>query len=111
MLRNRGLLALLAAEVVSTTGSMMTWLALPWFVLSSASRMGIVLAAEAAGVEAFGIPGGHLAARLGARRTMVIANGIAGPAILLVPAVQTVTMGARALATLRRRESLPVTAS
>ena len=53
MLRNRGLLALLAAEVVSTTGSMMTWLALPWFVLSStgsASRMGIVLAAEAAGV-------------------------------------------------------------
>src|SRR5262245_29503240 len=105
MLRNRGLLALLAAEVVSTTGSMMTWLALPWFVLSStgsASRMGIVLAAEAAGVAAFGIPGGHLAARFGARRTMVIVNGIAGPAILLVPAVQTVTMGARALATLRR---------
>jgi predicted MFS family arabinose efflux permease len=88
MLRNRGLLALLAAEVVSTTGSMMTWLALPWFVLSStgsASRMGIVLAAEAAGVAAFGIPGGHLAARLGARRTMVIVNAIAGPAILLVP--------------------------
>jgi len=88
MLRNRGLLALLAAEVVSTTGSMMTWLALPWFVLSStgsASRMGIVLAAEAAGVAALGIPGGHLAARLGARRTMVIVNAIAGPAILLVP--------------------------
>lgn len=88
MLRNRGLLALLAAEVVSTTGSMMTWLALPWFVLSttgSASRMGIVLAAEAAGVAAFGIPGGHLSARLGARKTMVIVNAIAGPAILLVP--------------------------
>jgi MFS family permease len=88
MLGNRGLLALLAAEVVSTTGSMMTWLALPWFVLSttgSASRMGIVLAAEAAGVAAFGIPGGHLSARLGARKTMVIVNAIAGPAILLVP--------------------------
>jgi predicted MFS family arabinose efflux permease len=88
MLRNRGLLALLAAEVVSTTGSMMTWLALPWFVLSStgsASRMGIVLAAEAAGVAVFGIPGGHVAARLGARRTMVVVNAIAGPAILLVP--------------------------
>ena len=88
MLRNRGLLALLAAEVVSTTGSMMTWLALPWFVLTttgSPSRMGIVLAAEAAGVAAFGIPGGHLAARLGARRTMVIVNAIAGPATLLVP--------------------------
>jgi predicted MFS family arabinose efflux permease len=88
MLRDRGLLALLAAEVVSTTGSMMTWLALPWFVLSttgSASRMGVVLAAEAFGVAACGIPGGHLAARLGARRTMVIVNAIAGPAILLIP--------------------------
>jgi hypothetical protein len=65
MLRDRGLRALLAAEVVSTTGSMMTWLALPWFVLSttgSASRMGVVLAAEALGVAVCGIPGGHLAA-------------------------------------------------
>jgi predicted MFS family arabinose efflux permease len=88
MLRDRGLAALLAAEVVSTTGSMMTWLALPWFVLSttgSASRMGLVLASEAFGVAVCGIPGGHLAARYGARRTMVVVNAIAGPAILLVP--------------------------
>jgi predicted MFS family arabinose efflux permease len=33
------------------------------------------------------------------------------PVFLLVPAVQSVTMGARAVATLRRRESLPATAS
>ena len=33
------------------------------------------------------------------------------PVFLLVPAVQSVTMGARALATLRRRESLPAAAS
>jgi predicted MFS family arabinose efflux permease len=88
MLRNRGLTALLAAEVVSTTGSMMTWLALPWFVLAttgSASRMGLVLAAEAFGVAICGLPGGQLSARLGARRTLVIVNAIAGPAILLVP--------------------------
>ena len=32
-LRSRWLAALLAAEVVSTTGSAMTYLALPWFVL------------------------------------------------------------------------------
>jgi predicted MFS family arabinose efflux permease len=91
MLRDRGLLALLVAEVVSTTGSMMTWLALPWFVLSttgSASRMGVVLAAEAFGVAVCGIPGGHLSARLGARRTMVAVNAIACPAILLVPLLQ-----------------------
>jgi MFS family permease len=88
MLRDRGLVAVLVAEVVSTTGSMMTWLALPWFVLSttgSPSRMGLVLAAEALGVAVCGIPGGHLAARLGARRTMVIVNAIAGPAILIIP--------------------------
>ena len=33
LLRERSILALLAAEVISTTGSQMTWLALPWFVL------------------------------------------------------------------------------
>jgi MFS family permease len=88
VLRNRGLAALLAAEVVSTTGSMMTWLALPWFVLAttgSAGRMGLVMAAEALGLALCGLPGGHLSARLGARRTMVLVNAIAGPGILLVP--------------------------
>ncbi len=33
MLRNRGLAPLLAAEVVSSLGTHMTYLALPWFVL------------------------------------------------------------------------------
>src|SRR5439155_19700934 len=32
LLRRRPVAALLVAEVVSTTGSQMTWLALPWFV-------------------------------------------------------------------------------
>jgi MFS family permease len=88
MLKHRGLLALLSAEVVSTTGSMMTWLALPWFVLAttgSAGRMGLVLAAEALGVAVCGLPGGKYSARIGARRTMVTVNALAGPAILLVP--------------------------
>jgi predicted MFS family arabinose efflux permease len=88
VIRNRSLVALLAAEVVSTTGSMMTWLALPWFVLAttgSAGRMGLVLAAEALGVALCGLPGGQLSAKLGARRTMVLVNAISGPAILLIP--------------------------
>ncbi len=42
---------------------------------------------------------------------LILAHAGYGPIFVLVPAVQTVTMGARALATLRRRESLPVTAS
>ncbi len=88
VLRNRSLAALLVAETVSTTGSMMTWLALPWFVLSttgSAGRMGIVLAAEALGVALCGIPGGAASARLGARRTMLVVNAAAAPLILSVP--------------------------
>ena len=61
MLRNRSLAALLAAEVVSTTGSQMTWLALPWFVLltsGSATRMSLVVAAALIGVAAGAIPAG-----------------------------------------------------
>jgi MFS family permease len=88
MLRTKGIAALLAAEVVSTTGSMMTWLALPWFVLAttgSAARMGLVLAAEAAGVAFCGLPGGQLSAQLGARRTLVLVNAAAAPLILAVP--------------------------
>src|SRR6266540_3328617 len=90
VLRNRSLAALLVAETVSTTGSMMTWLALPWFVLSttgSAGRMGIVLAAEALGVALCGIPGGAASARLGARRTMLVVNAAAAPLILSVAAL------------------------
>jgi hypothetical protein len=42
---------------------------------------------------------------------LILAHAGYGPIFVLVPAVQTLTMGARALATLRRRESLPFTAS
>ena len=37
-LRSRPIRALLAAEVISTTGMQMTWVALPWFVLTAPSR-------------------------------------------------------------------------
>ena len=73
MLRNRSLAALLAAEVVSTTGSQMTWLALPWFVLltsGSATRMSLVVAAALIGARRRRDPGGKLVARIGARRTI-----------------------------------------
>jgi MFS family permease len=78
-LRTRWLAALLAAEVVSTTGSAMTALALPWFVLvttGSAARTGVVVAAELFGVAAFGLPGGTLLHRLGAKRTMMLCDGV-----------------------------------
>ena len=66
----------------------MTWLALPWFVLSttgSASRMSVVVAAEVAAYAVFGIPAGALVSRLGARRSMLLADGLRAPLMLLVP--------------------------
>jgi MFS family permease len=89
-LRDRRIVALLAAETVSMTGSQMRWLALPWFVLvtsGSATRMSLVLAASAAGVALLGIPGGKVLERLGGRRTMLLSDGVRAPLVLLVPAL------------------------
>jgi predicted MFS family arabinose efflux permease len=88
VLRSRPLGALLAAEVLSTTGSMMTWLALPWFVLvttGSAKQMTFVIAAEAGGFAVFGIPSGSVLERLGAQRTMRLCDAVRAPLMLLVP--------------------------
>ena len=82
LLRDRRLLALLVAETISTTGSQMTWLALPWFVLvttGSATKTSFAAAAELVGLAALGLPGGKLLGRLGARRTMISATPRARP--------------------------------
>jgi predicted MFS family arabinose efflux permease len=88
MLRRPGLRPLLVAEVVSTTGSQMTWLALPWFVLvttGSATRMSFVVAAELLGLAALGLPGGVALRRLGAWRTMVACDLARAPLMLVIP--------------------------
>jgi MFS family permease len=88
VLRSGPLRALLAAEVISTTGAQMTWVALPWFVLlttGSATRMSVVMAAEAIGLAAVGFPSGRLLNRLGARRTMLLCDGLRGPLMLVIP--------------------------
>ncbi|HVW88574.1 MAG TPA: MFS transporter [Gaiellaceae bacterium] len=80
--------ALFASEVVSTTGSAMTFVALPWFVLvttGSATRTSFVLAAEILPVALFGIPSGSVVARLGARRSMLLADLVRAPLVALVP--------------------------
>src|SRR5436309_1638413 len=88
MLRNRSILTLLAAEVVSNLGSRMTWLALPWFVLvttGSVARMGIVFAVEAVPMALLGIPSGWVVQRLGARTTMLVCDLARAPLVGLVP--------------------------
>jgi MFS family permease len=88
MLRNRSLLGLITAELVSLTGSSMTFVALPWFVLvttGSTAKMGWVLAAEMLPIAIFGIPAGSLIARLGAKRTMLVSDAARGPLLLVLP--------------------------
>jgi predicted MFS family arabinose efflux permease len=76
------------AELVSLTGSAMTYVALPWFVLittGSTAKMGWVLAAELLPAGLLGIPAGTLIARLGAKRTMNLADAARAPLLAAVP--------------------------
>ena len=93
LLRRPGLGALLIAEIISSLGSQMTFLALPWFVLAttgSATRMGVVLAVELVPVALLGIPSGTVAARLGARRTMLLCDLASVPLMVSIPLLHTV---------------------
>ena len=88
LLRERSIRALLAAEVISTTGGQMTWLALPWFVLitsGSATQTTFVAAAEVIGLALLGLPGGRVLGRLGARRTMMLCDAARAPVMLVIP--------------------------
>src|SRR5215210_231644 len=69
--------ALVVAEVVSTLGSRMTYLALPWFVLvttGSPGKMSIVLAVQLAPMALLRIPSGSVVQRLGGRTTMLLSD-------------------------------------
>jgi len=87
-MRDRTLLSLVVAEIVSSTGSAMTFVALPWFVLvtsGSPTRMSVVLAAEILPMALFGIPSGSVVARLGARLSMLLSDLVRAPLVALVP--------------------------
>jgi hypothetical protein len=84
----RPLVGLLLAEVVSTTGTEMTAIALPWFVLvstGSPTRMGAVLAAEFVGIAVLGLWGGRVATVLGPRSTMLASDLARAALVALVP--------------------------
>ena len=87
-LRQRPIVALVAAEVISAIGSQMTFLALPWFVLQttgSPTRMGIVLAVELAPIAILGIPSGTVVSRWGARFTMIVSDFARAPLLASIP--------------------------
>jgi MFS family permease len=90
VLREPALLALLGRETVSLAGSQMTWVALPWFVLTttgSATKMAVVVGVEAAAAGLVGFAAGNLAGRLGPRRTMLIADACRAPLMAAIPAL------------------------
>jgi MFS family permease len=82
--------AIVAAEVVSSVGSSMTMLALPWFVLAttgSATKLGLVLGIGSIPFVTLPLPAGSLIARIGARQTMVIADAARLPLLAAIPAL------------------------
>jgi MFS family permease len=84
----RSLIALIAAEVISSLGSLMSVVALPWFVLEttgSPGRMSVVLAAEAAPLALLALVSGRVATRLGARRTLLACDLLWAPATAAIP--------------------------
>ena len=92
ILRQRSIAALLTSQVVSSFGTQMTVLALPWFVLEttgSPTRMGIVLAVEMLPVALLGIPSGTVVTRLGARNTMLVGDLCRAPILLSIPVLHT----------------------
>src|SRR5262245_11137467 len=84
----RPLVGLLVAEVISTAGTEMTAIALPWFVLvttGSPARTGAVLAAEFVGMSVLGLWGGPVATSLGARRMMLTSDLLRAVLIATIP--------------------------
>ncbi|GAB3677123.1 macrolide resistance MFS transporter Mrx(A) [Actinocorallia lasiicapitis] len=80
--------ALLVAEGFSVTGSVVTRMALPWFVLvssGSAGRMAVVLAAQMGAMALSGVVSGAAAAGLGARRVLLVGDAVRGVLIAVVP--------------------------
>src|SRR5205823_232365 len=82
--------AIVGAELVSSVGSSMTVLALPWFVLvttGSATKLGLVLGIGSIPFVTLPVPAGSLIARIGARQTMVIADAARLPLLAAIPAL------------------------
>ncbi|MHB8645791.1 MAG: MFS transporter [Thermomicrobiales bacterium] len=86
--RRRPILGLLAANTISQVGSMLTLIAVPWFVLQttgSAAKTGLTGVFEALPFIIAGIFGGALVDRLGFKRTSILADITSGLTVALVP--------------------------
>ncbi|MFC0110436.1 MFS transporter [Kibdelosporangium aridum] len=94
MRRRLPLLALLGAFGISHAGSVMTLLAIPWFVLQttgSGVQTGVVTAAETVGLLASSILSGPVIDRIGARGISVLADLAAVVAVGAIPLADATT--------------------
>jgi MFS family permease len=86
----RPLRSLLTANTISTIGTTMTLLAIPWYVLQttgSASRTGIAAVSETIPLALAAGLGGPFVDRLGARRVSVASDAVSALAIAAIPAL------------------------
>lgn len=93
--RRLPLFALIGANAISLIGTMLTAVALPWFVLettNSPAKAGLTGFAAAIAQFAAGTVGGGLVDRLGFKRSSVIADLVSGVGIVLIP-ILYVTIG------------------
>jgi MFS family permease len=84
----RPLAALLGADLVSQAGNMLTWVAIPWFVLEttgSAALTGVTAATEAVAVVIAGVLGGAVVDRLGQKRTSIIGDLASAATVAMIP--------------------------
>ncbi|MFG1678324.1 MFS transporter [Micromonospora sp. NPDC049282] len=80
--------AMYVAGGISSFGTQMTMLALPWLVLEttgSAARAGLVFAVQILPLALLGFAGGSVLQRLGARRTMLLGDAARAPLVATVP--------------------------
>ncbi|MDT7571701.1 MAG: hypothetical protein QOE05_1875 [Actinomycetota bacterium] len=93
----RPLVSLLTANTVSTVGTTMTFLAIPWYVLQttgSASKTGIAAASETIPLAIASVLGGPFIDRVGARRISVVSDVVSAAAIAAIPVLDA-TVGLR----------------
>jgi MFS family permease len=88
----RPLAVLLAANVISITGSSLTLMGVPWFVLQStgsAADAGLVAFCAMLPVALAAFMGGPVVDRLGRRRVSIVSDLVCGAAVGAVPLLQS----------------------
>jgi MFS family permease len=91
---HRPFYGLLCATAISQTGNILSYLAIPWFVLvstGSPAKTGITVATGALPVIVTGVFGGAFVDRFGPKRISVIADIASSVAVLLIPLLHATT--------------------